>query len=253
MNVNVCYDRYGKKSSIESGSTNKSPRTNPTKPKNYNNNENGDKRIISDALRTSPIKGPSVRSKSDLNISNLKHLTRGASNNEMAVNKLKSSNGTKIGSNESASHRSVPSRLKANTRSKSDLWNVKRGSRPAMATVVETVSTSNCFNSQNNNIPHPNTNINNHDNSNLKSSSRIPKLNSDTKPSKIPVSPSFQRKLNANHATNSNSPKLHKSKLPLNSQNKVFDKPINRTQSSYVTQNKSSPKQSSYGQDKERS
>ena len=102
------------------------------------------------------------------------------------------------------------------------------------------------------NAPHK-ANINSNDKCNLKQSSRIPKLNNDAKPSKIPVSPSFQRKLNASRATNSNSPQQHKSKLELTSQNKVFDKPINRTQSSYVIQSKSSPKQSSYGQNKERS
>ena len=256
MNVNVCYDRYGKKSSLDSGSTNKSPRTNPqTTPKNQNNNENNnEKRVICDTLRTSPIKGPSVRSKSDLNISTLKHLKRGTSYNEMAVNKLKSNNGTKTRLNGSSNNiSSVPSRLKANTRSKSDLWNVKRSCKPAMATVVETAVTSNSFHSQNDKSSHDKTNTNNSDNSDFKLSPRNSKLNNDLKPSRIPVSPSFQRKLNANRATNNDSPHQHKSKLPLTSRNKVFDKPINRTQSSYVIQSKANPKQSSYGQNKERS
>ena len=252
MNVNVCYDRYGKKSSIDS--TNKSPRTNPSTPKNLNNNNHNEKRVICDALRTSPIKGPSVRSKSDLNISTLKHLKRGTSYDEMAVNKLKSNNGTRTclnGSNNNVS--SVPSRLKANTRSKSDLWNVRKTSKPTMATVVETVVASDSLHSGNNTSPRDQTNTKNNDTTNFKLSPRIPKLNNDVKSSRIPVSPSFQRKLNANRATNSNSSQQHKSKLPLTSQNKVLDKPINRTQSSYVIQSKSNPNQSSYGQNKERS
>ena len=122
-----------------------------------------------------------------------------------------------------------------------------------LATVVETVVTSNSFHSQNDKSSHDKTNTNNSDNSDFKLSPRNSKLNNDLKPSRIPVSPSFQRKLNANRATNNDALHQHKSKLPLTSQNKVFDKPINRTQSSYVIQSKANPKQSSYGQNKERS
>merc|ERR1712203_651126 len=99
----------------------------------------------------------------------------GASNNEMTVNKLKSSNGTKIGSNGPSSNISVPSRLKANTRSKSDLWNVRRGPKPAMATVVETIATSNFFKPQNDKNAPLKENNNSNDKCNLKHSSRIPK------------------------------------------------------------------------------
>ena len=75
MNVNVCYDRYGKKSSIETGITNKNLRTTLT-TKNVDNN--GPK-AISDVLRSSPIKGPSVRSKSDLSLG-LNHNNKGTNN-----------------------------------------------------------------------------------------------------------------------------------------------------------------------------
>jgi hypothetical protein len=253
MNVNVCYDRYGKKSSIETGSTNKNLRTNP-KTSN-NSDKNNEKESIGHSLRPSPVKGHAVRSKSDLNISTLKHSNRGASNNEMAVIRSRSNSGTKTLSHTSTTNPLLSSKPKANIRSKSDLWGVKRSSKPTMATVVES-DVSNGTKSQRTNIPPSNTNTTNNDNLNSKLSKNTSRLKIDTKPSRIPVSPSFQRKLRVNTATGntSNSSWESKRKLQLTtSKSTACEKPINRTQSSYMMENKPDQKQSSYGQNKERS
>ena len=246
MNVNVCYDRYGKKSSIETGSTNKNPRTNQKTIKN--SDKNNEKESICPALRSSAFKGHSVRSKSDLNISTLKHLNRGASNNEMAVNRSRSSSGTKTLSHSSTSNTLLPSKPKANIRSKSDLWGVKKSSKPTMATVVESV-VSNGTKSQRTSISPPTNN----DKLNSRLSASTPRLNIDAKPSRIPVSPSFQRNLRANSALGitSNSSKLQLQLTKCKSTG--CEKPINRTKSSYMIESKSDQKPSSYGQNKERS
>ena len=246
MNVNVCYDRYGKKSSIETGSTNKNLRTSLT-TKNVDNN--GPK-AISDILRSSPIKGPSVRSKSDLSLG-LNHNNKGTNNAKMAVNGTISRNGTMTLPRSSSSNPLVPTKPKTTVRSKSDLWKPRNlGScKPTMATVTETVIV-NGTKSRNTRAPPRRMNSNPCD-ENIKQSVRIPKSN-DIKQSKIPRSPSFHRKLIA--STTNSPPQELKSELQFTSQNKACEKPINRTQSSYMIQSKSGQKQrSAYGQNKERS
>ena len=261
MNVNVCYDRYGKKSSIETGTTNKNIRTNPTTTKNSDRNH--EKEAISHALRSSPIKYNSVRAKSDLSSSTLKHFNRGASNNHMAVNRSRSSSGTKTLSRSSTSNSLLPCKPKPNVRSKSDLWGVKKSSKPNMATVVESV-VSNGTNSQINVIPPSNSSTNNNTNVDSKISENPKLLNIDSKPSKIPVSkipvsPSFQRKLRSTRSNdptgnNSNHIREPNRKLQLTSpSNKACEKPITPTQTSYMFPRQSDQKQASYSQNKERS
>ena len=250
MNVNVCYDRYGKKSSMETGSTNKKS----TKKWNDENDKTNERQSICDALKSSSTKGNSVRSKSDLNRSNLKLLSRGSSHDEMAVNKTHSVTKARM-LPRSASNIPlvIPSKHKTNIRSKSDLWSVKKSCIPSMATVPETI-VSNGAKPPATNIPSRKT-INGSpscDNLNPRLSSRSSKSN-DTKSSKIPVSPTFQRKLKSN--TNQiHSSHESKTRLSLNNQNKACEKPINRTQSAYMIQRKSDQKQNiCYGSNKERS
>lgn len=244
--VQIQYDRYGKKPSNETGSTNKNPRTSPT-TKNVDNN---DPKAISDALRSSPIKWPSVRSKSEISLG-LSHNNKGTANAEMAVSGTISRNGTRTLPRSSSGNPMLPDKPKTNIRSKTDLWKPlkPRSCKPTMATVTETV-VANGTKSRNTRAP-PRRINSNPCNESSKQSDRILKSN-DIKHSKIPRSPSFNRKLMAN--TNSSPPQELKSELQFTSQNKACEKPINRTQSSYMIQSKSDQKQrSAYGQNKERS
>ena len=250
MNVNVCYDRYEKKSSIETGNNTNNQkllRTNSTTKNNiFEKNEKQSK--VCDVLRSSPIKGPSVRSKSDLNSSNLKRMSRGSSNDEMAVNITLPSSRTKTLPRSSSHIPLISSRPKTNIRSKSDLWSVKKSCMPSMATVTESV-VSNGTMSKNTNTPSRINSSSNNNNANSMVQNKPPK-STVVKSSKIPVSPSFQRKLKQNGANNLL--QESKSKIQFTSQTKAYEKPINCTQSSCMIQSKPDQKQSSY-RNKERS
>ena len=75
---------------METGITNKPPRTSPT---TKSTTDKAHQKAICDNLRSSPIRGSSVRSMSDLSL-NPKHNNKGTNNSEMGMNGTNCGNGT---------------------------------------------------------------------------------------------------------------------------------------------------------------